>query len=110
MKTLVDSVDMIEWIDKIRHGIICFMKKSHRGAHLAVGFLSGLFFTLLFTAGFALGMEAKEVQADRENIDKSLWKPWALCWRKFDWIDFGLTAIGGVLGSIARWLIVWWIM
>ena len=97
---------MIEWIDKIRHGVICFMSKSHRGAHLIVGFLGGLIIDVFFAVGFAVGMEAKEVQADRENTGRPWWKPWTLCWRKFDMIDFGLTAIGGVVGSVLRWLVV----
>ena len=96
---------MIEWIDKIRHGVIVFFGKSHRGAHLIVGLLGGLFIDFLFAVGFAVGMESKEVQADRENMGRSWWKPWTLCWRKWDWIDFGLTAIGGVVGSVVRWLI-----
>ena len=97
---------MIEWIKKIRHGVICFMSKSHRGAHLVVGFLGGLSLTAMFAAGFAFGMEAKEVQADRENTGKSWWKPWTLCWRKFDIIDFGLTVGGGLIGWFVQWLIV----
>ena len=97
---------MIEWIDKIRHGVICFLKESHRGAHLTMGFLGGLFLTALFAVGFAVGMEAKEVQADRENTGKSWYKPWYLCWRRWDWIDVGLTVGGGVIGSVVRWLVV----
>lgn len=100
-------------MDKIKeliHGVICFLKESHRGAHLIVGILGGLFLTGLFAVGFAFGMEAKEVQADRENTGRSWWKPWTLCWRKWDWIDFGLTAIGGVVGSVVWWLVVGWFM
>lgn len=82
------------------------MSKSHRGAHLIVGFLSGLFIDVFFAVGFAFGMESKEVQADRENTGRTWWKPWTLCWRKWDMIDFGLTAIGGVFGSVVRWLVV----
>lgn len=82
------------------------MSKSHRGAHLIVGFLGGLLFTILFAVGFAFGMEAKEVQADRENTGRSWWKPWTLCWRKFDIIDFGLTVGGGLIGWFVQWLIV----
>ena len=96
-------------MDKIKelvHGVILYLRQSHRGAHLIVGFLGGLFLTALFAVGFAVGMEAKEVQADRENIGRSWWKPWTLCWRKWDWIDVGLTVGGGVIGSVLRWLVV----
>ena len=96
----------MERIRQIVHGVIVFFGKSHRGAHLIVGFLGGLFLTFLFAVGFAVGMEAKEVQADRENTGKSWWKPWTLCWRKWDWIDVGLTVGGGVIGSVVRWLVV----
>ena len=98
-------------MDKIKelvHGVILYLRQSHRGAHLIVGLLGGLFFTILFAVGFAVGMESKEVQADRENTGRSWWKPWGLCWRKWDMIDFGLTAIGGVIGGIVRWLVVGW--
>jgi len=96
----------MEKIRQIIHGVILYLSKSHRGAHLIVGFLGGLFLTVLFALGFAVGMELKEVQADRENTGRPWWKPWTLCWRKFDMIDFGLTAIGGVVGSVLRWLVV----
>ena len=96
----------MEKIRQIVHGVILYLSKSHRGAHLIVGFLGGLFFTLSFAVGFAVGMEAKEVQADRENTGKSWWKPWTLCWRKFDIIDFGLTVGGGLIGWFVQWLIV----
>ena len=101
---------MIEKIKELIHGVIYFLRQSHRGAHLVVGILSGLFIDFLFAVGFAVGMESKEVQADRENTGKSWWKPWTLCWRKWDMIDFGLTAIGGVVGSVVRWLVVGWLM
>lgn len=97
---------MIEWIDKIIHGVICFLRESHRGAHLVVGFLGGLFVSFWLSVGFAVGMESKEVQADRENVGRSWWKPWTLCWRRWDWIDVGLTVGGGLIGSVVRWLVV----
>ena len=96
----------MEKIKELIHGVILYLRQSHRGAHLVVGILSGLFIDVFFAVGFAVGMEGKEVQADRENIGRSWWKPWTLCWRKFDLIDFGLTAIGGVVGSVVRWLVV----
>ena len=73
---------------------------------MVVGFLSGLFIDFLFALGFAVGMEAKEVQADRENTGRPWYKPWGLCWRKWDCVDVGLTVGGGVIGSVVRWLIV----
>ena len=71
-----------------------------------VGILSGLFFTLLFAVGFAVGMESKEVQADRENTGRPWYKPWSLCWRKFDWVDFACTVGGGLVGWFVQWLII----
>ena len=97
---------MIEWIDKIRHGVILYLRQSHRGAHLVVGLLGGLLLGVFFAVGFAVGMESKEVQADRENTGRPWWKPWTLCWRKWDWIDFGLTVGGGLVGNIVSWLVV----
>ena len=97
-------------IKEIIHGVILYLSESHRGAHLVVGFLGGLFLTALFAVGFAVGMESKEVQADRENTGKSWWKPWTLCFRKWDWIDVELTVGGGLLGSVLRWLVVGWVI
>lgn len=84
------------------------MVQSHRGAHLIVGILGGLFVSFWLSVGFAVGMEMKEVQADRENTGRFWWKPWGLCWRKWDWIDFACTVAGGLLGSVLRWLAIGW--
>ena len=97
-------IDMIDMIERLSHCVICFLGESHRGAHLIVGLFGGLFFTALFTIGFAFGMELKEVQADRENTGRPWWKPWGLCWRKWDWIDVGMTVGGGVVGN-AVWIL-----
>ena len=100
-------------MDKIKelvHGVILYLRQSHRGAHLIVGFLGGLFLTALFAVGFAFGMEAKEVQADRENTGRPWYKPWGLCWRRWDWVDVGLTVGGGLIGWFVQWLIVGWFM
>ena len=100
----------MEKIKELIHGVILYLRQSHRGAHLIVGFLGGLFLTALFAVGFAFGMEAKEVQADRENTGRPWYKPWGLCWRKWDWIDVGLTVGGGLIGWFVQWMIVGWLM
>lgn len=100
-------------MDKIKelvHGVILYLRQSHRGAHLVVGILSGFFIDVFFAVGFAVGMESKEVQADRENTGRTWWKPWTLCWRKFDLVDFACTVGGGLVGWFVQWLIVGWLM
>ena len=64
---------------------------SNRRKHFIGGFLCGLLLTVLFAAGAAAGMEFK---------DKSYGNKW-------DWSDFFSTVIGGILGNVVMFLLIW---
>ena len=92
---------MIDLIEKIKG----FMKVSHRGLHIIVGFLVGLFFGADAAACVGVAFEVKDVQGDRYNAQYGT-RFWQWRWTCFDWVDFGLTVAGGLLGGLVRlWLI-----
>ena len=76
---------------------------SHRWLHIVCGILVGLFFGA--DAAFCVGLafEVKDVQHDGYNAKKVV-QDWR--WTCFDWVDFGLTFAGGLIGGLVRlWLI-----
>ena len=90
---------------KIKQFFHRFIVQSHRGAHLIVGFLVGLFFGADAAACVGLAFEVKDVQGDRYNAQYGT-RFWQWRWTCFDWVDFGLTVAGGLLGGLVRlWLI-----
>ena len=75
---------------KPKGGLINWFKRSNRWKHLLYGFLVALIAGFAFTCGAAAGMEFKDNQ-------------WG---GKWDWIDFGLTVAGALVGATIRYWIL----
>lgn len=67
-----------------------WLLESNRLKHLLFAIPYGLFLTILFVLGLALGMEFKDKQYGNE----------------FDWLDIAATMIGGTIGQIIMLLII----
>ena len=67
-----------------------WLLESNRLKHLLFAIPCGLFLTILFVLGLALGMEFKDKQYGN----------------KFDWLDIAATMIGGTIGQIIMLLII----
>lgn len=67
-----------------------WLLESNRLKHLLFAIPCGLFLTILFVLGLALGMEFKDKQYGN----------------KFDWLDVAATIIGGTIGQIIMLLII----
>lgn len=74
--------------------IIDWLLISNRWKHLIGGFVLGLFLTFLCALGCGGGMEFKDMQ-------------WG---GKWDWIDFSLTCLGGIVGQAVQLLVVYLII
>ena len=68
--------------------------ESNRWKHFVLGIPAGLILTILFAAGCATGMEFKD-------------KQWG---GKWDWIDWGCTVAGGLIGQGLQILIIYLIL
>ena len=68
----------------------CWICESNRWKHLIGGFVLGLLLTALCSLGCAGGMEFKD-------------KQWGGRW---DWIDFGCTCVGGLIGQGLQVLVI----
>ncbi|QIG65123.1 hypothetical protein SJC12_42 [Bacteroides phage SJC12] len=75
---------------KPKGGLINWFKQSNRWKHLLYGFLVALIAGFAFTLGCAAGMEFKD-------------RAWGGEW---DWIDFGLTVAGALVGAAIRYWIL----
>lgn len=75
---------------KPKGGLIDWFKQSNRWKHLLYGFLVALIAGFAFTCGAAAGMEFKD-------------RAWG---GKWDWIDFGLTVAGALVGAAIRYWIL----
>lgn len=83
----------------------CFMAQSHRWAHFLGGLVLGLVCGLDAAVAVAGAMEFKDCQHCRLNSPYSIdFRRWD--WRAWDWWDFAVTVVGGVIGSVIRWLVV----
>lgn len=71
--------------------LINWFKLSNRNKHFFYGIPAGLFGTILFATGLAVGMEFKD----------------KLYGNKFDIIDLCLTIIGGSIGQLIQLLIIY---
>ena len=60
-----------------------WLTESNRLKHFLYAIPCGFFFTILFVAGLAAGMEFKDKQYGN----------------KWDWLDIAATLLGGVLGN-----------
>ena len=67
-----------------------WLLESNRLKHLLFAIPCGLFLTILFVLGLALGMEFKDKQYGN----------------KFDWLDVAATMIGGTISQIIMLLII----
>lgn len=67
-----------------------WFRRSHRWQHLAGGFAVGVSFGFGAAVCVAGAMEFKDHQ-------------WG---GKPEWIDFGLTCVGGALGGLIRWRVM----
>lgn len=76
-----------------------WIKESNRLYHLAIGFISALFGTVIGAIEVATAMEGKDCHHDKENAGK---KPWNWTFRCFDWLDWTATVLGGVIGQAAQ--------
>lgn len=72
----------------------CWFLESNRWKHFVGGFILGLLLTVLCALGCAGGMEFKDMQ-------------WG---GKWDWLDFGCTVAGGLLGQGVQILIIYMIV
>ena len=68
-----------------------WIKESNRLKHFSYAIPCGFFFTILFVAGLAIGMEFKD-------------KSWG---GKWDWLDLSATILGGLVGQILQCLAIW---
>lgn len=64
--------------------------ESNRYKHFLYAIPCGFLFGILFVLGLAAGMEFKD-------------KQWG---NKWDWIDFGCTIAGGIVGNLITVLII----
>jgi hypothetical protein len=68
-----------------------WITESNRLKHFGYAIPCALVLTILFVAGLAAGMEFK---------DRSYGGKW-------DWLDLLATLLGGLVGQIAQFVIVW---
>lgn len=90
--------------------IIKWLRESNRWKHLIGGFLVGLL-SVWLCVGIAFGMEFKDWLYAGANGGKLgfIFSEARFGWfykncNSFDWIDFWLTVIGGVLGCLIRFI------
>lgn len=72
---------------------------SNRWKHFVLGMLEGFVLTTLFAAGTATGMEVKDCHYDVANACKPIYK-WTF--RRWDWLDWGCTVVGGLIGDAIK--------
>ena len=73
--------------------------ESNRWKHFVLGMLEGFVLTTLFAAGTATGMEVKDCHYDPINANKPIYK-WNF--RRWDWLDWGCTTVGGFIGDAIK--------
>lgn len=72
--------------------------ESNRWKHFVLGIPEGII-SFLFAAGTATGMEVKDCHYDPDNANKPIYK-WSF--KNWDWLDWGCTVSGGLVGSIIK--------
>lgn len=75
--------------------IIEFLKQSNRYKHLIGGLLVGILAFTPWTALYAAAVAASCLEL-KDKLKGGLW----------DWIDWSLTVIGGILSALFWWLLV----
>ena len=78
--------------------------ESNRWKHFVLAIPEGLLFTIFFAAGCGTGMEVKDCHYDPENAGKPIYK-WTF--RRWDWLDWLCTFLGGVVGQVLQILIIY---
>lgn len=68
--------------------------QSNRPKHFWYSVPIALFLTILFVAGLGVGMEFKD-------------KSWG---GKWDWLDLTATIMGGAVGQIIQFIVIWLIV
>lgn len=68
-----------------------WLTKSNRQKHLLYAIPSAILFTILFVAGLASGMELKD----------------KLYGNKWDWLDWIATMIGGTIGQVIQFGLIY---
>lgn len=88
----------------MENGVIHWIKSSNRVGHLLGGLVLGLFLTFFCALGAAAGMEFKDCHHSKGNAGKPF-REWD--WGAWDWWDFSLTCLGGLLGGGANAFVLW---
>lgn len=95
----------MERIRQYFHDLIYWFCQSHRWAHFCGGLVLGLVCGIDAAVAVAAAMEFKDCQHCRLNSPYSIdFRRWD--WRAWDWWDFAVTVVGGLIGSVVRWLVV----
>lgn len=81
-----------------------WITKSNRLYHLFAGIIAAVFGTLIGAAEVACTSELKDCQSDPENRGK---KPWNWTFRRWDWLDWTATIIGGIIGQIVQAILLY---
>lgn len=76
--------------------------ESNRWKHFVLGTPEG-FISLMLAIGVASGMEVKDCHYDPINANKPIYK-WSF--RRWDWLDWGCTVAGGMIGKIISTAII----
>lgn len=71
-----------------------WLKESNRPKHLLYAIPAGFIGTILFVVGLAIGMEFKDYQYGG----------------KFDWLDIVATLIGGTIGQLLQFILLYTII
>ena len=71
-----------------------WLKESNRPKHLLYAIPAGFIGTILFVVGLAIGMEFKDYQYGG----------------KFDWMDIAATLIGGTIGQLLQFILLYTII
>ena len=72
--------------------------ESNRWKHFVLAIPEGIV-SLWFALGCGTGMEVKDCHYDPDNANKPIYK-WDF--KKWDWLDWGCTAVGGLVGSLIK--------
>ena len=73
-----------------------WLKESNRQYHFVAGIVSALIGTLIGAILVAAAIEGKDCQSDELNQGIP---PYSWNWRRWDWLDFLATVLGGVIGQ-----------
>lgn len=81
-----------------------WITESNRIYHVWIGYFSALIGTIIGAIEVACSLESKDCQYDRDNNGLP---PWKWDFKKWDWLDWTSTVLGGILGQITQIIIIW---